>query len=600
LFTCDADSETDIGTGWYRPTRIHHIVSAGEYGWRYDAGPWLPYGKWPDYYVDSVGSVVDIGVGSPAGMVFGTRARFPAPYQRALYSADWAWGKIYAIHLQPHGASYTATFETFIEGMSLPITDVVIHTDGDMYFTVGGRKAASGLFRVRYVGDDPVEPIEPLADPISTDARHLRRQLERFHGREHPDAVAEAWPHLGDVDRAIRYAARVAIEHQALPSWQQLAFQEQRSWAVIQAAVALARTGSPELQADVLRKLNQLPLEQFSEEKLLAAIRAYGLVLIRLGGKNPDTVADVRAILEPLFPSSSMRLNRELCRLLVYLEAPRVVEQALMLLRSSQTQPDQLFYLSTLVQRHSGWTLDQRREFFRWLNVAQTTHLSGADALGRRELDERLANLLSGFRDDAVQQLSDEERTSLKSVIEDRQLEGLVGLESTRRTLHNWQMADLLPLLDQVDRDRSYESGRLAYEAAQCAKCHRFGDQGSTSGPDITAVGKRFQPVYMLEALLLPSQVIPDPYRTEIIHTEDGSIYTGRVVHEDGRRLQIRTDPFARQLIEISADEIESRNLSNASEMPAGIVNILTKKEILDLIAYLRAGGDPNDKAFTK
>ena len=215
-------------------------------------------------------------------------------------------------------------------------------------------------------------------------------------------------------------------------------------------------------------------------------------------------------------------------------------------------------------------------------------------------MDERLANLLSGFRDDAVQQLSDEERTSLKSVIEDRQLEGLVGLESTRRTLHNWQMADLLPLLDQVDRYRSYESGRLAYEAAQCAKCHRFGDQGSTSGPDITAVGKRFQPVYMLEALLLPSQVIPDPYRTEIIHTEDGSIYTGRVVHEDGRRLQIRTDPFARQLIEISADEIESRNLSNASEMPAGIVNILTKKEILDLIAYLRAGGDPNDKAFTK
>ena len=36
LFTYDADSESDIGTSWYRPTRINHAVSAGEYGWRYD------------------------------------------------------------------------------------------------------------------------------------------------------------------------------------------------------------------------------------------------------------------------------------------------------------------------------------------------------------------------------------------------------------------------------------------------------------------------------------------------------------------------------------------------------------------------------------
>ena len=37
LFTFDADSEADIGVPWYRPTRINHVVSAGEYGWRYDS-----------------------------------------------------------------------------------------------------------------------------------------------------------------------------------------------------------------------------------------------------------------------------------------------------------------------------------------------------------------------------------------------------------------------------------------------------------------------------------------------------------------------------------------------------------------------------------
>ena len=176
--------------------------------------------------------------------------------------------------------------------------------------------------------------------------------------------------------------------------------------------------------------------------------------------------------------------------------------------------------------------------------------------------------------------------------------QGLAGLDSTRRALHNWQLSDLLPLLEQIDHDRSYKNGRSAYMAAQCAKCHRFGDQGGTTGPDITAVGKRFDATYILEALLLPSKVIPDRYRTEIIHTQDGSVYTGRVVHEDDHRLQLRPDPFARELTEIELDTIESRTLSNTSEMPAGLVNILSKQEILDLISFLRAGGDPDDAAF--
>ncbi|MCH2129627.1 MAG: PQQ-dependent sugar dehydrogenase, partial [Pirellulaceae bacterium] len=203
LFTCDADSESDIGTGWYRPTRINHIVSAGEYGWRYDGGAALPYGKWPAYYPDSVGSVVDFGVGSPAGLVMGTGARFPAKYQRALFSCDWAWGKIYAVHLRPLGASYTATYETFLEGTSLPITDMVVHPDGDMYFICGGRKAASGLFRVSYVGDESVDRVGPVVDEKASDARRIRRKLERFHGRQDAQAITEAWPYLGHPDRAL-------------------------------------------------------------------------------------------------------------------------------------------------------------------------------------------------------------------------------------------------------------------------------------------------------------------------------------------------------------------------------------------------------------
>ncbi|MEK6248621.1 MAG: hypothetical protein N2C12_10610, partial [Planctomycetales bacterium] len=58
LFTFDSDNEWDMGTPWYRPTRICHVVSGGEFGWRANSG------KWPAYQPDSLPPVVDVGPGS--------------------------------------------------------------------------------------------------------------------------------------------------------------------------------------------------------------------------------------------------------------------------------------------------------------------------------------------------------------------------------------------------------------------------------------------------------------------------------------------------------------------------------------------------------
>ena len=101
IFVYDADMEWDVGTPWYRPTRVNHAVSGAEFGWRYGTGKWLAY------YIDSVGAVVDIGLGSPTGVEFGTGAKFPARYPKALSINDWTYGKMYAVHLQPAGAPPT-------------------------------------------------------------------------------------------------------------------------------------------------------------------------------------------------------------------------------------------------------------------------------------------------------------------------------------------------------------------------------------------------------------------------------------------------------------------------------------------------------------
>jgi glucose/arabinose dehydrogenase len=147
LFAYDADMEWDLNTPWYRPTRINHVISGAEFGWRSGAG------KYPAYYIDSFGAVTNVGPGSPTGVTFGYGAKFPAKYQEALFACDWSFGKMYAVHLTPAGSTYTGTLEEFITGQPLPLTDLVINPhDGAMYFAVGGRRTQSALYRVTYVG----------------------------------------------------------------------------------------------------------------------------------------------------------------------------------------------------------------------------------------------------------------------------------------------------------------------------------------------------------------------------------------------------------------------------------------------------------------
>ena len=116
-----------------------------------------------DYCTDTFGAVVDIGPGSPTGVCFGYGARFPAKYQNAFFAADWSYGKLYAVHLEPKGSSYTATFEEFAAAQPLPLTDILVNEgDGAMYFTVGGRRVQSGLYRVTYTGDESTAPAKSI------------------------------------------------------------------------------------------------------------------------------------------------------------------------------------------------------------------------------------------------------------------------------------------------------------------------------------------------------------------------------------------------------------------------------------------------------
>ena len=365
MFTFDSDMEWDWGLPWYRPTRIIHCVTGGEYGWRSGSG------KWPDYYADSLPATINIGLGSPTGVKFGTKSKFPEKYRNALFAMDWSYGRIVAAHFKPNGASYTGDYETFVKGKPLNVTDLDFGKDGAMYFITGGRGTQSGLYRVSYIGGavgtsasepKPTRQVEKSA----TAARKLRHKLESFLGKSDPHAINFAWPYLDSDDRFIRDAARLAIEAQDVALWKDRALAETKTEAGLTALLALARCGGKETQGDLLLALKKFPFAALTEDQQLAKLRLIELSFIRQGRPTPELAKLATEKLSALYPSASPRLNRELVQLLVYLEAPEVVARTLVLLDQAKTQEEQALYVFHLRTLKSGWTLEQRKKYFEW------------------------------------------------------------------------------------------------------------------------------------------------------------------------------------------------------------------------------------------
>jgi putative heme-binding domain-containing protein len=161
-------------------------------------------------------------------------------------------------------------------------------------------------------------------------------------------------------------------------------------------------------------------------------------------------------------------------------------------------------------------------------------------------------------------------------------------------------MSDLMPVIDQATSGRSFEKGKAAYTAAQCAKCHRFGNEGGSTGPDLTGAGNRFAPTDVLEAIILPSKVISDQYRPTEFILKNRTVVSGQVEAEDAETLTVRSNPLSAETTKIKKSDIARQRPARLSLMPEGLIDTLSEEEILDMIAYVRSGGNEDDKAFGK
>ncbi|MEM9721365.1 MAG: c-type cytochrome [Bacteroidota bacterium] len=627
LLVFDSDMEWDMGMPWYRPIRVLHAIPGSEFGWRTGTG------KWPAYYPDNLPEVLNIGQGSPTGVIMGKGLAFPQRFQEGMFINDWSFGTMYFVALEQKGSSFVGTKEEFLSGVPLPLTDVIVGSDGAMYFATGGRRVSSHLYRVYYKGEADTSPVPGVSLAVN-DAVSARRNLEsaiqslqvELNTEEKVEKPGEYeslfWDHLAHGDRHVRYLARIGLEKLGEKRWMDRYLLEKDPIEAIHASLALARSDAPLSKGISLSKLAKIDFEGLSEGQQLDLLRTYGVIFTRYGFPNKRTWRNIVDQLNPYFPSNSLALNQELCQVLSYLEAPGIVGRTLSLLegaenaqstpiltetvslRSEQYGPtiremlenmppsEEISYVKSLSHVDKGWTFEQRKQYFQWFS----------DALSKSG-GESYKGFIDRIRTQALEHVPDREKALLAD--ENDQFIAFkavdfAALPKPKGPGSNYSMNELRTILrEERENPRNYDYGKQMYEASMCASCHAMKGQGGNIGPDLTQAHTRFKENEILYAIMAPSDAISDQYISTQLELNDGEVLNGRILSEEEGVLKVNTNPYdATQFVEVEATQVKERNPSPVSTMPPGLLNRLNSEEIADLMAYIMSGADPENEIY--
>jgi len=648
LFAYDADMEWDVGTPWYRPTRVVHATSGSEFGWRSGTG------KWPEYYIDSLPPLINIGPGSPVGVEFGYGLKYPVKYQKALYICDWTFGTMYAIHMDPHQSSYKAVKEEFVSRSPLPLTDVAAGPDGALYFSVGGRGTQSELFRAVYIGKEDTSRTT-LHDNFFASERAERREIESDHttmiaqrkqrleeAKENTDRVREVSIRrrtltenaLSSKDRFLRFAAMRAVTanfgvHGANPPEASVPaaiaaelrlFNGPESHNIVwRLGTAFSTTATDYQTKIVLPFIESISFTELTRDEKLDLLRVLSLTASRTGPFSDDLRQACLRKLEPFYLTGVETTDRELCQMLVFLESKEVVPRTvLQLLEDSDdshridnrdltdllarnagygkaikamidNQPDkqQMWYALCLRVAKVGWTPVLRSNYYRWFGRAQTW--SGGNSFKK---------FLQNIENEAWDITPFDHRVLVEAAGA-RTPYKVPKLPKPTGPGQDWTLDEVRALAADGLKNRNFENGQKMFAATRCIVCHRFAGDGGATGPDLTQLAGRFNIEALTEAIVGPSKVISDQYKGSTVVTSDGKTINGRIVSENDEQISVLTDPEdSTKIVDIPKSDIDETLPSKVSIMPADLLKPLNKDEVLDLLAYLLSRGDEKHPMF--
>jgi putative heme-binding domain-containing protein len=167
------------------------------------------------------------------------------------------------------------------------------------------------------------------------------------------------------------------------------------------------------------------------------------------------------------------------------------------------------------------------------------------------------------------------------------------------RTRKEWTFDELASAVSPLGPGRSFANGKQMFQVANCVACHKMSGVGEEIGPDLTKLDATYTPVEILRHLLDPSLKIDDKYRANIFELHSGKVVTGMVLDENADTVRVIENPLVKaQAVVLNKADIADRAKSPTSIMPKGVLDRLTRDEILDLIAYLASRADEKSPLF--
>jgi putative heme-binding domain-containing protein len=171
-------------------------------------------------------------------------------------------------------------------------------------------------------------------------------------------------------------------------------------------------------------------------------------------------------------------------------------------------------------------------------------------------------------------------------------------LLKSNRPRKEWKFDELAPAVARLE-GRSYSNGKRMFQVASCISCHKMEGVGTEIGADLTKLDPKDTPADILRDILEPSFRINEKYQSYVFETDDGKTVTGLVLEETADTVKVIENPLAKAApVVLKKSAIANRQKSPTSIMPVGLLDKLTREEILDLVAYVASRGDARSKFF--
>jgi len=167
----------------------------------------------------------------------------------------------------------------------------------------------------------------------------------------------------------------------------------------------------------------------------------------------------------------------------------------------------------------------------------------------------------------------------------------LATILGTSNTVPSYDPTWVNTLAAEVKASGNPTKGKEVFASTltNCTACHSIAKKGGTIGPELDAVGRGVPVELIIEAVTWPNRQIKEGYIATNIVTKDGRKLMGYKVSDANGELQLR-DFLGGGTNKFSSAEIASRQ-DSGSLMPEGLVAMMTREELRDLVAFLMTLG---------